>query len=65
MAFCLRTPQKLLVVGCHFDGEVHIIPYHEFINKPFIKTVKVRTFVYSPLNLVEISTQFLAEVKEL
>lgn len=53
VAFCMRTPQKLLIVSGHFDGQVHITPYHEFLNKPYIRTVKVRSFESAPLNMVE------------
>ena len=53
VAFCMRTPQKLLIVSGHFDGQVHITPYHEFLNKPYIRTVKVRSFESAPLNIVE------------
>ena len=64
IAFCMRTPQKLLIVSGHFDGEVHITPYHEFLNKPYIKTVKVRSFVSAPLNIVEASAQFVQKLRE-
>lgn len=60
----MRTPQKLLIVSSHFDGEVHITPYHEFLNKPYIKTVKVRSFVSEPLNIVESTTQFVQMLRE-
>ena len=53
VAFCMRTPQKLLIVSSHFDGEVQITPYNEFLNKPYIKTVKVRSFLNPPLNIVD------------
>lgn len=44
LGFCLRTPQKLLVVHSDLLGEVHIEPYSEFLNKPFMKSVKARSF---------------------
>jgi hypothetical protein len=53
MAFCFRTPKKLLIVTSHFDNQIHITPYHEFLNKPYIKTVKVRSFANAPDNIVE------------
>jgi hypothetical protein len=48
-----------MVVTSHFDGEIHITPYHEFLNKPFIKTVKVRTFIAPPIDIIETSAEFV------
>lgn len=55
----MRTPQKLLIVSSHFDGQVQITPYNEFLNKPYIKTVKIRSFVNPPLNIVDSTAQFV------
>lgn len=64
VAFCMRTPQKLLIVSSHFGGEVQITPYNEFLNKPYIRSVKVRSFLTAPLNLVEATAQFTQQLKE-
>lgn len=44
MAFTFRTTEhKLLVVTDPFQkGQVSILPYHEFVNKPYVKMIKVR-----------------------
>ena len=44
IAFTLRTNQhKLLVVTDPFEkGQIQIVPYHEFINKPYVNMVKAR-----------------------
>eukprot|EP00347_Sterkiella_histriomuscorum_P017978 403347251 len=64
VAFCFRTPQRLFVIASHFGGQIQIIPYHEFLNKPFIKTVKVRTLQNQPINLIEASAQFVQQIRE-
>jgi len=60
----MRTPQKLLIVSSHFGGEVQITPYNEFLNKPYIRSVKVRSFLSQPLDLVEATAQFTQQLKE-
>jgi hypothetical protein len=42
VGFCFRTPQKLLVVHSDLDNKIHIQPYNEFLNKPFIRSVACR-----------------------
>ena len=64
VAFCMRTPQKLLIVTSHFGGEVQITPYNEFLNKPYIRSVYVRSFQAAPLNLVEATAQFTEQLRE-
>ncbi len=39
MAFCFRTPQKLMVVHGDLTGQIQIQPYNEFLNKPYMTTV--------------------------
>ncbi|TNV76448.1 hypothetical protein FGO68_gene387 [Halteria grandinella] len=65
IAFAMRTPKRLLIISGHFDGQVHITPYHEFLNKPYIRTVKVRQFVSAPLNIVEATAQFVQQLREM
>ncbi|CDW82653.1 UNKNOWN [Stylonychia lemnae] len=64
VAFCFRTPKRLYVITSHFGGIPQIILYHEFLNKPFIKTVKVRQILNQPVNMLENSTQFVAQLRE-
>jgi len=64
LAFCFRTPQKLLVVHSDLSGDIQIEPYNEFLNKPFVKQVKVRSFINPPPMFVEQATRFVENLRE-
>jgi hypothetical protein len=62
---CLRTPQKLLVVHSDLLGKIHIEPYSEFLNKPFMNTVKARSFETLPQSAVSGGATFVEELRAL
>jgi hypothetical protein len=62
VAFCFRTPQKLLVVHSDMAGDIKIEPYNEFLNKPYLNSVKARQIIDAPSNIVQISTRFVEEL---
>jgi hypothetical protein len=62
MGICLRTPQKLLVVHSDLLGKIHIEPYSEFLNKPFMNTVKARSFENLPQSAVSGGAKFVEEL---
>ena len=62
MAFLFRSAgHRLLVVTDLFGtGEVTIIPYHEFLSRPFIKMIKTRQIgPNAPPDLVKKSNSFI------
>ena len=64
VAFCFRTPQKLLVVHADLVGEVHIQPYNELLNKPFVKSVQARSLQSHPPDLVESTASFVEKLQQ-
>lgn len=65
-AFCFRANQhRVLVVTDFFGlGEISILPYHEFLNKPFIKMVKTRQIIpETPPNLEKNTLDFLKNIR--
>tara|TARA_B110000285_G_scaffold210359_1_gene252164 strand:+ start:447 stop:647 length:201 start_codon:yes stop_codon:yes gene_type:complete len=53
-----------LVVTSHFGGDIQITPYHEFLNKPYIKMVKTRSLEEHPENFIRKSLEFVKEVRK-
>jgi len=45
-------------------GKIHIEPYAEFLNKPFMNTVKARSFERLPENAVTGGAAFIEELRE-
>ena len=67
MAFLLRSDEyRLMVLSDTFgSGKVTAVPYHEFINKPYIRMVKVRQFEPdNPPKIIENSLSFVKKIKE-
>ena len=64
-AFCLRTPQRLLVAHGDLVGNVQIDSYVEFLNKPYINCVMARQIENPPLTMLETTTNFVAELQEI
>jgi hypothetical protein len=64
MGICFRTPQKLLVIHSDLLGKIHTEPYAEFLNKPFMNTVKARSFERLPENAVTGGAAFIEELRE-
>jgi hypothetical protein len=52
------------VVSSHFN-DLQIVPYNEFLNKPYIKAVKVRQFAVAPPNLLRNTHEFVKELRKL
>jgi hypothetical protein len=43
-------------------GDIKIEPYHEFLNKPYLNSVKVRQIAQAPESIVQTSTRFVEEL---
>ncbi len=46
-------------------GQVHIEPYHELLSKPYVKSVTARSLKNHPPDLVENTTAFVEELREI
>ena len=63
----MRTsPHKLYVICSHFGGPTQIVRYHEFLNKPYIKMVKVRQLDDEnvPEDLTKNSLDFVKKIRQ-
>jgi hypothetical protein len=63
MAFCLRTPKKLLVVYGDLTGDIKIHRYSELLAKPYIKQVFAKSLENHPPNIVEKALEVVEELK--
>jgi hypothetical protein len=64
MAFCLRTPKKLLVVYGDLSGNIKIHRYSELLAKPYIKQVFCKSLENHPPNIVEKALEVVEELKQ-
>lgn len=65
MAFCLRTPKKLLVVYGDLTGNIKIHRYSELLAKPYIKSVFAKSLENHPPNIVEKALEVVEELKSI
>ena len=70
VAFMLRMSEnKIMVISQYFgffgsnSGTIQIVPYHEFLNKPFVKMVACRQFENQPDNIVPNTLDFVNEIR--
>lgn len=64
MAFCLRTPKKLLVVYGDLMGQIQIHNYSDLLARPYVKQVFAKSLENPPPNIVEKAVMFVDELKE-
>ena len=64
VAFCFRTPQKLLVVYEDLIGKVQIHSYSELLAKPYVKEVFAKSFENPPQHIVKIATDYVEELQK-
>lgn len=62
VGFCFKTPAQLFIVFSHF-GKLMIMPYHEFLNRPYISRIKARNFENPPIDIAKKSYDFITHVK--
>jgi hypothetical protein len=62
VGFMFKTPAMLFVVFSHF-GQLAIMPYPEFLNRPYIARIKARNFENPPVDVARKSMDFVAHVK--
>ena len=65
IAFCQRTSkQELLVITSHFGSDPQVVQFHEFLNKPYIRMVKVRQLNTEPKDLVKNTYDFIDDIRK-
>ena len=63
------SENKIVVVSQFFgffgenSGTIQILPYNEFLNKPFIKMVACRQFENPPVDIVPQTLEFVNEIR--
>jgi hypothetical protein len=58
VGFTFKTPVMLFVVFSHF-GKLQIMPYNEFLNRPYISRIKGRNFENPPVDISKKSIDFI------
>ena len=54
-----------MLVHADLTGDVHIEPYYELLNKPYIRSVYARSLKNPPPDLVENATSFVDELYQI
>lgn len=64
VGFLFKTPGTLFVIFSHF-GNLTIMPYSEFLNRPYVARVKARNFENPPIDISKRTIEFVRNLKEL
>jgi len=64
VGFVFKTPMMLFVVFSLF-GTLQIMPYSEFLNRPYFSRIKARNFENPPVDITKRSMEFIQNLKDI
>ena len=64
VGFWFKTPGDTFVIFSYF-GKLAIMPYSEFLNRPYISRIKARNFLNPPIDISKKTYEFIKHVKSI